>query len=284
MTRTVGIVGVGLIGGSVAAAVKSREPSTRVVGFGRDAARLEACRSAGLIDEGRTDFGGAEDLDVAVVATPVDRIAADVRSVAAACRDAAVVTDAGSVKASIVADLEADPPERATFVGAHPLAGSAKQGFEHAEADLFDGRPCVVTPGAAPREAVDRVVTFWRGLGADVVELDPQGHDEALAFTSHLPHLVAAALAATAGPRADLRLASTGFGDTTRIAGGDPALWLEIVRSNRDAVIDALHAFHDHCGRVIASIDGEDDLAGLAALLEEGRSARRAFESLAGRR
>lgn len=278
MGVTVGIVGVGLLGGSVAAAAKSRGVADRVVGYGRDPARLEACRAAGLIDEGRVSFAGTDDLDVAVVCTPVGRIAEDVRGVAADCRADAVITDVGSVKASVVTGLSVDPPATATFVGAHPLAGSERQGFEHADAGLFDGRVCVVTPGEADRGDVDRVAAFWRSLGARVIEMKADAHDRALAFTSHLPHLAASALAATVADEADLVLAGTGFADTTRIAGGDPGLWADIVATNRAELLAALRTYAGALSALADAVEGDNE--GVRMTLEAGVDARRRFESL----
>ena len=161
--------------------------------------------------------------DLAVFCTPVDHLAAEVLAVALHCRPGVLLTDAGSTKAAIVRAIDGKLPPGVAFVGSHPLAGSEKQGPTHADADLFVGRLVVVTPTAATEEpALARIVTFWEGLGARVKFMDPEAHDRALALTSHLPHLVASALAGVM-PTDLKELIATGFRDTTRIAAGDPA-------------------------------------------------------------
>ncbi|MFH5804898.1 prephenate dehydrogenase, partial [Alienimonas sp. DA493] len=222
-TGTLGVVGVGLIGGSIAAAAKARGAADRVIGFGRNADRLAAARDAGLLDEFSTEPEAAAGADLLVVCTPVGRIVADVRRFLGVLNEQTVVTDAGSVKGAICEDLR-DQPQ---FVGSHPLAGSEKAGWEHADADLFAGRVTVVCGARddAPAAAVSR---FWQALGSRVEWMTPAEHDARLARTSHLPHAMAAALCLAADAdvrpgRGDGRLTSTGFADTTRVAAGDPA-------------------------------------------------------------
>src|SRR5262249_12901378 len=156
---------------------------------------------------------------------PVDVIASGVRQAATACQKGALITDAGSVKACLCRDLATGLPPHVEFVGTHPLAGSEKQGFEYADARLFEKRICVVTPIAGnSRQAVERIAGFWKNLGSRIIEMAPGVHDRALAETSHLPHLAAAALAA-ALTLENRPLAASGFRDTTRVASGDPELW-----------------------------------------------------------
>lgn len=233
----VGIVGVGLIGGSIAAGLRKHGYPGRIVGIGRDTARLRAARAAGLIDAGGTDFSALPDGEVLVVfCTPVDLIAEGVRSAARVCRPGTLLTDVGSVKASICEALSGGLPEGITFIGSHPLAGSEKRGFEHADAELFEERVTVITPDdPTPAEELQRLRGFWESLGSTVLELPAEEHDRALAETSHLPHVVAAALAATLSDSNE-PLAATGFRDTTRIAAGDPGLWVTILLENADEV------------------------------------------------
>lgn len=241
---TIAIVGVGLIGGSIALAAKTRGAAKSVIGVGRDAQRIELARRRGIIDEGLVDLTAAvRRADLVVFCTPVDRIVAGVREAARACRDGTLVTDAGSVKGCIVQELAFDLPSGVEFVGSHPLAGSEQQGFEYADAQLFENRVCVVTPLAtSPRPAVERIAGFWKALGANVVEMSPEAHDMALAETSHLPHLAAAALAAALSPD-NSPLTASGFRDTTRIASGDPDLWTAIFLGNRQQVLASLTKF-----------------------------------------
>jgi len=258
---TVAIVGVGLIGGSLAAAIKHRRVARRVIGVGRSTARLQSAKAARLIDDFSMDLAqAARESQLVIVCTPVDRIVADVRAAATAMQDGGLITDAGSVKGGIcdsLCDLAHGP---VTFVGSHPLAGSEKQGFEHASATLFEQKVCVITPPAGTlREPLERLHQFWQAVGMQTCELSPAEHDTTLARTSHLPHAVAAALAATLRPE-HTRFAANGFRDTTRIAGGDPELWTAIFQQNSAALVDSISRM-------------EEQLATLKQLLLRGEAA-----------
>ena len=242
--ETVAIVGVGLIGGSIAAALQSRNACRRVIGVGRDAAKLQPAVETGLLSEATSDLAAAAARsDLIVFCTPVDRIVDGVRTAGSTCRPGTVLTDAGSVKGGICESLATGLRPDVTFVGSYPLAGSEKSGFEHADADLFVDRVCVVTPGGNSRaEAVERVAGFWRCLGMTVVETSPGEHDRLLALTSHVPHIVAPALAGLLDPET-APFAASGFRDSTRVAGSDPALWTAIFRANQRAVEAGLEQF-----------------------------------------
>ncbi|HEY8479431.1 MAG TPA: prephenate dehydrogenase [Spirillospora sp.] len=257
--RTLGIVGVGLIGGSIGLAARQRKVAGRVVGVGRRRESLEQAKALGAIDEPALDLvGGVSRCDLAVFCTPVDRIAAQVKQVAPHCREGTLLTDAGSTKALIVEALDGGLPDGVTFVGSHPLAGSEKRGPEHARADLFEGRVVVVTPTEeTDPAAVEAVSEFWRALGARVEQLDPVTHDRALAVTSHLPHLVASALAGIL-PESYQVLAATGFRDTTRVAAGDPSLWAAIFRHNRDALLAALSRLEDNFAEIRHALENDN--------------------------
>ena len=269
---TVAIIGVGLIGGSIGLALRARGLADRVVGLGRNPEALEEARRLGAIDEGTTDtvraVGGA---DVAVICTPVTRVAHDAIGAAVAGPMRLLVTDAGSTKRAIVADVEAHALARETFVGAHPIAGSERKGVAHARADLFEGRACVLTPtGRTPPDRLGRARAFWQGLGCRLVEMGPAAHDDALAMTSHLPHAVAVALA-LAIPENLLPLAAGAYRDGTRVAAADPDLWAGILLANRMPVLEALGAFQDRVGQLErALMDGDE--AGLRDLWEAARS------------
>ena len=275
------IVGVGLIGGSIGQAVRARGLAGRVVGVGRDPARLDAARSLGAIDAGTTEPAAAvADAAVVVVCTPVDRIAADVVAAAAHAPVGALITDAGSTKRQIVAAVEADARARAAFVGAHPIAGSEQRGVAHARADLFEGRACVLTPTArTPPDRLHRARRFWRGLGSRVVEMGPAAHDGALAFTSHLPHAVAAALAAVV-PVEALPLAAGAYRDGTRVAAADPDLWTAIFLQNREPLIEALGALQGQLIGFKAALIARDADA-IRAWWHSARSRRLRFDDRA---
>ncbi len=281
----VAIVGVGLIGGSIGLALRQRGLAEEVIGIGRRAASLEKAVALGAVDRGTTNLvEGVAEADLAIVTTPVGTIVDAVRSIAKASTRAAI-TDAGSTKAEIcrtlrqplAEDPEASPAAPARFVGSHPLAGGHRTGPEHARGDLFDGRTVVITPDDdTPPGLVLRFQEFWQSLGAEVTLLAPQEHDRALAATSHLPHLVAAALAA-ATPEEWLRLAATGWADTTRIAAGDPQLWTQIFGQNRTAVLDALRRFEHRLAQFEDAITTADPAA-LSAQLQEAKRLRDALD------
>jgi prephenate dehydrogenase len=245
--ETVAIVGVGLIGGSIGLAVRERKLARQVIGIGRNEGNLATARRCGAIDAGTTSLGhGVEEANLVVVCTPVDTIADFVSQAAASSANRSLITDAGSTKREIVRSVEAllvDCRDGPRFVGSHPLAGDHRTGVDFARSDLFEGRKVIVTPTEkSHRAAVVEIGGFWQSLGAEVVVMDPVEHDQVLAATSHLPHLIASALA-LATPKDLLPLAASGWRDTTRIAGGDPEMWRAIFATNRQEVLDALKRF-----------------------------------------
>jgi len=278
--QRVAIVGVGLIGGSIGLALRRRGLAEEVVGVGRRPAVLEKAVAVGAIDRGTTNLvEGVAEADLVVVATPVG-IIVDVVQAVAQLAPRASITDAGSTKAEICQALrpESDGSDLrpGRFVGSHPLAGGHRTGPEHASGDLFVGRTVVVTPeDDTPPGLVQRMKEFWESLGADVTLLSPEEHDRALAATSHLPHLIASALAA-ATPEEWLQLAATGWADTTRIAAGDAELWTQIFSQNRAAVLDALRRF-EHQLAALDSAIAAGDAAALTSRLQEGKRIRDAL-------
>ncbi len=244
---TVAIVGVGLIGGSIGLAVRERKLARQVIGIGRNEGNLAEARRLGAIDAGTTELvHGVEEAQLVVVCTPVDTIADFVSQAAGNSANRSLITDAGSTKREIVKTVESllvDRRDGPRFVGSHPLAGDHHTGVAFARGDLFEGRKVIVTPTEKThRAAVVEVGGFWQTLGAEVVVMSPAEHDEALAATSHLPHLIASALA-LATPKDLLPLAASGWRDTTRIAGGDPEMWRAIFATNRQEVLEALKRF-----------------------------------------
>lgn len=278
--ETLCIVGVGLIGGSIGLAAKTRGVAQRVIGVGRDDRALARSITAGVIDHGTTNLAeGVARADLVVVCTPVNRIADDVATVAAAAPAHAIITDAGSTKGNIVRALQGRmPPNGATFIGSHPLAGSEKKGAAHSRGDLFVDRLVVVTPAAGQDlETASVVDLFWQSLGARVIRMDPFEHDEALASTSHLPHAVASGLAGVT-PAGWLGLTAGGFRDTTRIAAGDPELWAAIFEANREAVLAALDQFTQRMAVFRTALQNHDHDA-LCRWLNEGKKVRDALGS-----
>jgi prephenate dehydrogenase len=277
--HTLTIVGVGLIGGSIGLAARRRGLAERIVGVGRQQASLDPALAMGAIDEASLDVVAAvRRADVAVFCTPVDRIAEQVLAAGPHCQPGTLLTDAGSTKAAIVAAIDGKLPKNVHFVGSHPLAGSEKRGPEFADADLYQGRLTVVTPTSRTHSVgLERAKSFWQALGSRVKVMSPPEHDQALAMTSHLPHLTAAALAGIL-PAALHELTATGFRDTTRVAAGDPALWTGIFLQNRMAMLEALGALQDRVIEFKQAIM-KNDRATLDALLAQAKRTRDALGS-----
>jgi prephenate dehydrogenase len=260
--RQLAVVGVGLLGGSVAKAARQGGLARRIVGIGRDAGRLQPALDDGTLDLAVTDLdAGLRDADFILLAAPVLTIEGLLERVwRAAPAAGAVVTDVGSTKRNIVRAAERLAATRPlAFVGSHPMAGSEQAGYRVARPDLFRGATVIVTPTETTElAALKKTTEFWEALGARVSSLDPETHDRTVAAISHLPHLIACALvdgAARAEPAA-LEFAARGFRDTTRIAAGDPDMWAEIFLANRDALTATVGAFREALGELQQVIDG----------------------------
>jgi prephenate dehydrogenase len=260
------IVGTGLLGASLAGAGKAAGLFGHVTGVGRSKANLDTAAGRGLIDEGTDDLAAAiERADLVVLATPVVTAVSQLAEVAAKAAPKAVVTDVGSVKSAIVA--EAERQNLCTrFVGAHPLAGKAETGAAAADPDLFRGRHVVLTPDAhSPARLVSDMRELWTAVGSTVSVMTAAEHDEMLARSSHLPQMIAFALAAMVDgskSRADLvRLIAGGFRDTTRLAASDADMWVDIVRLNSEAIADAMDEFGQFWDDVRDAVMDEDEAA-----------------------
>jgi prephenate dehydrogenase len=270
---TLSIVGVGLIGGSIALAARRLGLADRIVGCDRDGKALDRARARGMLDEATTDpCRAVRDAALVVFCTPVDRVVDVVTACGEACRPGTLLTDVGSTKSAIVRRLAGRMPPGVSFVGSHPVAGSEKAGPEHARCDLFENRVVVVTPVGDPPVAVSTVCGFWRALGGRVETMSPEQHDEVLALTSHLPHLVSSALAGVLPPEWK-RLTGTGFRDTTRLAAGSPELWQAIFLSNRQALLEAVDQFRGQL-EMFRSALAAGDRERVRLLLEQGRYVR----------
>jgi prephenate dehydrogenase len=220
----------------------------------------------------------ANTLDVLISCAPVDAVIPALERFLPCLRPNGFATDAGSVKAQIVAEWEARHAGDGRFVGSHPMAGSEKRGAAAAAAELFVNRPCFVTPGPESDPAcVEQVATFWRGLGAQVSYKTPAEHDAIAARISHLPHAVAAAMARTVSP-ADLPFAGGGLRDSTRIAAGDPGLWRAILLQNRSAVLAALGTFAASLEELCRAVEN-DDAETLDRILSDAKRQRDALGS-----
>lgn len=242
--ENVAIVGVGLIGGSIGLALQARGLAKNVIGIGRRQVSLRIARRVGAVTHTTIDLAkGVARAELVIICTPVGHIVEHALQAAQHGPEGLLITDAGSTKETIVAALDAGLPRGCRFLGSHPLAGSEKTGSSYAQADLFDGRVAILTPTKNTRaEDYDVLEKFWQALGSVVVRMSPQDHDRALATTSHLPHVAAVALAAML-PEAYFRLAGSGMLDSTRLAGGDPVLWRQILAQNRENVLGALEQY-----------------------------------------
>ena len=249
------IVGVGLIGGSIAAAVRRRFPHVNVIGVGRNSDRLKAARDADLLTSYATRVT-AESIptgSLGIVCLPVDQIPAAAASLLES--GCSLVTDAGSVKSSVCDSLA--EKYNSGFIGSHPIAGSEHSGFEHADADLFVNRLCVVTPVKNSEERIDRVTRFWRSIGSSVRTMSPPEHDRILALTSHLPHIMASATASCV-PADLLPFAGTGYRDTTRIAAGSASLWASILIDNAPYCVAAIRSAEAQLAAFRAALESRD--------------------------
>lgn len=271
------IVGLGLIGGSIGLAVRRRRTAATVVGLSRTAATIRRARARGAIDWGTTDPARAvRDASLVIIATPVDDIVSRAVQVARFMRPGGMLTDVGSTKAAMVEALDRRLPSRVRFVGSHPVAGSEQRGLEAAEPRLFDGSLCVVTPTARTnRRALAAVSRFWTGLGMRVVTMSPARHDRCLAGGSHLPHLIAWALAGSVTP--GLPRAPRSFLDMTRLADSAPELWDDIFLSNSAPLLRALAAFAKELERLRRAI-ARGDRTCLRRRLARAKARRDALE------
>ena len=272
------IVGAGLIGGSFALALKQAGAVREVLGVGRNPARLAVARELGLIDH-VADWVQAGQADCILLALPVGETEAVLKQLAPHLKPGAIVTDAGSTKANVVAAARTALGERfADFVPGHPIAGSERSGPGAARADLYQGRKVVLTPQADTRaSALATVRALWEATGAQVETLDADLHDRVFAAVSHLPHLAAFALVDELAQRADgdtfFRFAASGFRDFTRIAGSSPEMWRDIALANREAVLTELDAYLAALQALRQTV-ASDDADALLAIFSRARAAR----------
>lgn len=269
------VIGVGLIGGSFALALKAAKAVEHVVGVGRNSANLELARSRGIIDAVAADpASAARHADLVLVAAPVGQYA---RIFSALMSTKAVITDGGSTKRDVVATArKALGANLARFVPGHPIAGAERSGAAAADAELFRGRRVVLTPlKETSAEAASVVEEAWKQCGARVSRMDPAEHDAVLATVSHLPHLLAFALVHEVARRANsaelFSFAAGGFRDFTRIASSHPEMWRDICVANRDRVLDEVRRFSAKLDQVKALLERPVELEKLFAEAREAR-------------
>ncbi len=261
------IVGLGLIGSSVARAVRQHMPTVRLTGHDADAGVRTRADALGIVDDVTDTLGAAvTDADLVILCVPVGAMGAVAAEMAADLPADAIVSDVGSCKAEVARALTQALP-RATIVPAHPVAGTEQSGPEAGFASLFHGRWCIVTPlPDGDATAAERVAEFWRRLGSKVELMAPDHHDRVLAVTSHLPHLIAYTIVGTANDLAEvtqsevIKFSAGGFRDFTRIAASDPTMWRDVFLANKEAVLEMLQRFSEdlsHLQRAIRWDDGD---------------------------
>jgi len=259
------VVGVGLIGGSLARSLRDARCVREIVGYGRSLGNLQQAMELGVIDSAAVSVGEAvRNADMIVLALPVGTMPEILQALAPVLPEAAVVTDVGSVKGSVIAAARAALGSRFThFVPGHPIAGTEQSGVAASLPDLFVKRRVILTPEAeTDKSAVDKVRTMWQATGAEVATMSAPEHDALLAASSHLPHLLAYALVDMLVRRDDHRAifdcVAGGFRDFTRIAASDPVMWRDICLANRDAILNVLRQYRDDLGDLVQAVEQGD--------------------------
>ncbi len=277
------IIGVGLIGGSLARALREAAYVKEIVGSSRSAENLQRAVDLGVIDRYDTAPSRAvEGADLVFVSVPLGAMATVFASIKDALAEGAVVTDGGSAKASVVEDVKkAVGRLPAWFVAGHPIAGTEQSGVEASFPDLYKGRRVILTPSVETDvEAVKKVRAMWEAAGASVNEMDVAHHDEVLAATSHLPHMLAFALVESLARMSEQReifeYAAGGFRDFTRIASSDPVMWRDICLANRDALLVMVERFKNDLDDLTAAIRSQDAHKVLE-IFQDAKAARDAF-------
>ena len=271
-----GIVGLGLIGGSLALALRGKPGAPEVWGCDRRGEAVRMAKEAGAVARACTEAQIA-DCDLVMVCVPVIRSVGLIRRIGGRMRPGSVLTDAGSVKAEIVRAGQGSMAAGAEFVGGHPIAGTENSGFAFADPSLFRGRTAIVTPSPGNREtALQRVEALWRMAGARVLRMDPDTHDHVFAYVSHLPHAVAYALVhsvATLDSRVPLGYSAGGFRDFTRIASSNPEMWKDIVLQNKAEILRATAHYRRNLG-MLEGLIRREDAKGLRAYFRKAKRTR----------
>lgn len=259
------IIGVGLLGGSLGLATRERRLARTTSGYVRRSASIAECQQFAVADEVTRDIKQAvTGADLIVLCTPLARMRALTEEMIPALKPGAIVTDVGSVKGSVVADLESIIADAGGyFIGSHPMAGGERMGVSASRTDLFQNAVCVVTPtsGSEPN-ALAQVEEFWRGVGMRILKMSPDLHDELVSRSSHLPHVVAAELAnyvlSPTHPKEQSMLCANGFRDTTRVASGSPEMWRDIAMANREKLSKVLRVLIEDLREFERALDEQD--------------------------
>ncbi len=270
------IFGTGLIGGSMGLALKRKHLARQVMGLSLHKKNAKLAIEMGAIDCIGSSLEAAHDADLVILAAPVDSIMDIAPNLAKRLKRDCLVIDVGSTKEKIVSRLSSLIPN---FVGCHPLAGSEKKGIVNAQVNIFAGSICIITPIASTKKsALNKIKSFWRKLGTQVLLLPPARHDRILAFTSHLPHAVAFSLMGSI-PDKFLKISSAGLKDTVRISGSDQVLWSEIFLSNRKNLLASISSFQTKLAALKLALENKD-MKRLRKILSAARKKRERLLSL----
>jgi cyclohexadieny/prephenate dehydrogenase len=281
---TVAFVGIGLIGASMALAIRRAGLAKTLKATSRRQETLDTALSLNIVDEASTDMGRiVKDADLVMICVPVGACGKVAETIAPHLKPGAIISDVGSVKASVVKDMGKHLPDNVAFVPGHPIAGTENSGPESGFPGLFNGRWCILTPtDKTPQSAVDSMRLLWRAIGSNVECMSPEHHDRVLAITSHLPHLIAYSIVGTAADLGTdiqeevIQYSASGFRDFTRIAASDPVMWRDVFLTNRDAVLDVLQRYTEDLTALQRAIRrGEGDT--LEACFTRTRSIRRSI-------
>jgi prephenate dehydrogenase len=278
--KKVTVIGMGLIGGSLAINLKEKGLAGNIVGVGRGLPNLEAAKRLGVVDSFTRDVGeGVSGADLVVVAVPAQSIMPVIKAALPHLKKGSIVTDVGSVKKAVVEEVEPLMPDGVRFVGAHPVAGTENSGVEAAFPELFEGSKCILTPTVSTdKEALEIVKRVWEEAGSHVVCMDAERHDIVLAAISHLPHMIAYSLVNTIGDIESsnediLSYSAGGFKDFTRIASSSPEMWKDICALNRDAIVEIIGLFEKRLKELRRLIE-EGDAEGLKKDFERAKRVR----------
>ncbi|HEY8950678.1 MAG TPA: prephenate/arogenate dehydrogenase family protein [Rhizomicrobium sp.] len=249
----VALIGVGLIGSSMARAMRRANLAGHIAGYAHTPEIVERAKKAGFTDSMHDDLASCvKDADLVVLAAPVGAFADIAKAIGPHLKSGAIVSDTGSVKGAVVRDVAPHLPQDVHLIPAHPIAGTEQSGPEAGFAELFDGRWCILTPTqSANAAAIEKLKSFWEGLGSQVEIMDPKHHDLVLAITSHLPHLIAYNIVGTANHLEQvtkgevIKYSAGGFRDFTRIAASDPTMWRDVFLNNKEAVLEMLGRFSE---------------------------------------
>ncbi|MCC6920153.1 MAG: prephenate/arogenate dehydrogenase family protein [Alphaproteobacteria bacterium] len=249
----IALIGIGLIGSSIAHAARRAKLATHIAGYSRSAESRAAAERLGFCDSIHADMAScAKDADIVVLCLPVGMLGPATEAVAPALKPGAILTDVGSVKMAVIRDAGPHVPDGVHFIPGHPIAGTENSGPESGFATLYDNRWCILTPPPGTDEAaIARLTAFWTGLGSKVEVMDPKHHDLVLGITSHVPHLIAYNIVGTAADLENvtqsevIKFSAGGFRDFTRIAASDPTMWRDVFLNNREAVLEILQRFNE---------------------------------------